>query len=288
MSVLVTADDFGVSASVNEAIIKAHQAGTVHAASLMMGQPATDEAVQLAKQYPSLRVGLHVTILDGKAVLPPSEIPDLVDQNGYFHKNPARTWLKYFFQPALKTQLEKEVNAQFEAFRLTRLRLSHVDGHHHQHIHPRVFEQVVGLAKKGGAEWIRIPRENLRYWKNAAPRPEFLKWLHGLIYYALTRGQQKRLRREGFFTFDGLFCFLDTYSLTKEFVLKLLDMKIVGNYEFYFHPGASWNRDLEILLDPEVMKRIKSSSAVAEALDLEIPAAPEPLIQPTVLHKKFG
>lgn len=262
MGILFTADDFGVSTPVNEAIVKAHRAGTLHAASLMMGQPATAEAVQLAREYPSLRVGLHITLVDGKAVLPPSEIPGLTDARGYFLKSPARSWLRYLFKPALKQQLEKEVQAQFDAFRETGLPLSHVDGHHHEHIHPRVFPRIVNLAKIHGARWIRVPRENLRSWREASSRPEFWQWLHGLIFYGLTRGQRRRLAKDGFFTFDGLFGLLDTYRLSKPFVMKLLDIARAGDYEFYCHPGASWNQDLKILLDPEIVERLKSLPCV--------------------------
>ncbi len=264
MGFCFTADDFGSSSETNHAIIKAHQAGTLHAASLMMGEAATQEAVALAKANPLLRVGLHVVVTDGKSVLPQDEIPDLVSADRWFPQSAAHTWLKYFFHPRLRAQLQKEIDAQFEAFLQTGLRLSHVDGHHHQHIHPLIFRRVIQLAKEHRAQWVRIPRENLKIWKLASETPNFLKWLHGLLYYVMTRKMREKLTREGFLAFDGVFGFLDTWHMSKEYVLKILEVNPPGNYEMYFHPGASWNHDLEILLDPAVINTLKKLEKTTE------------------------
>ncbi|MBV8592821.1 MAG: ChbG/HpnK family deacetylase, partial [Caulobacteraceae bacterium] len=75
---VVTADDFGAAPEVNAAVAIAHERGILTAASLMVGAPAADEAVALAKATPSLRVGLHIVLCDGRPLLPPSEAPDLV------------------------------------------------------------------------------------------------------------------------------------------------------------------------------------------------------------------
>jgi len=252
MAFILTADDFGKTNEINAAVLKAHKHGTIQAASLMMGEDATQQAVDLAKANPTLRVGLHLVFVDGKSVLPYAEIPDLIDFSRHFPRDPAYTWLKYLFSRKLRAQLEKETRAQFEAFRLSGLKLSHVDGHHHQHLHPGVFKLVVALAKEQGAEWVRIPRENLNVWKEVATQRTWLKKLHGLIFYALTRGKQKTLKQFGFRTMDAVFGLIETHNLTKEYVLKLFETNPLGANELFFHPGADWNRDLEILLDPQV------------------------------------
>src|SRR5690349_10998590 len=81
---IVNADDFGASRSINEAVIRAHREGILTTASLMVNEPACGEAVELAKQNPRLGVGLHLTLLMGHSALPPREIPGLVNERGEF------------------------------------------------------------------------------------------------------------------------------------------------------------------------------------------------------------
>ena len=61
---VVTADDFGLSLEVNEAVEQAHREGILTAASLMVSAPAAADAVARAKRLPSLRVGLHLVLVE--------------------------------------------------------------------------------------------------------------------------------------------------------------------------------------------------------------------------------
>ena len=81
---IVTGDDFGLAVPVNEAIEEAHRHGILTAASLMVGAEAAADAVERARRLPSLRVGLHLVLVEGRSVLPPEAIPDLVDRHGEF------------------------------------------------------------------------------------------------------------------------------------------------------------------------------------------------------------
>jgi hopanoid biosynthesis associated protein HpnK len=268
--ILLNADDFGASSAVNQAVIRAHQAGSLHSASLMMGGIAAQEAVELAKKNPALRIGIHLTAVDGKAVLNPAEIPLIVDKEGNFPNNPAVTWIKYLFNPKASEQMQKEIKAQFEAFQKIGLKLSHVDGHHHQHIHPKIFNLAVEMGKELGAKWIRVPREDLTIWRKTPTQKQFWKAAHGKIYHWLTRGMKQKLEKEGFFIFDSVFGLLETFSLTSEYVLSLLEMNLNGSHELYFHPGANWNHDLEILLNSKIIEKIKSHPNILTDLESKI------------------
>ena len=57
---VVTADDFGLHPTVNEAVERAHTDGILTAASLMVGAPAARDAIARARSLPRLRVGLHL------------------------------------------------------------------------------------------------------------------------------------------------------------------------------------------------------------------------------------
>src|SRR5208283_3522947 len=84
---IVNADAFGRSHSVNEAVIRAHRDGILTTASLMVNEPGCDEAVKLATENPKLGVGLHLTLMMGHSALPPGKIPGLVNSRGEFSSN---------------------------------------------------------------------------------------------------------------------------------------------------------------------------------------------------------
>jgi predicted glycoside hydrolase/deacetylase ChbG (UPF0249 family) len=108
---------------VNEAVERAHCEGVLSAASLMIGAPAAEDAVERARSLPSLGVGLHLTLIDGRPVLPPDKIPGLVGPDGRFFSNPFRIGLALYVSSELRRQADAEINAQFERFLRTGLRL---------------------------------------------------------------------------------------------------------------------------------------------------------------------
>src|SRR5579871_6997746 len=114
---IVNADDFGRSRSINEAVIRAHREGILTTASLMVNEPSFAEAVELARQNPQLGVGLHLTLLMGHSALPQGEIPGLVNAASEFLNDPVKVGFRYFFQRGLREQLRKEIHAQFARFR---------------------------------------------------------------------------------------------------------------------------------------------------------------------------
>src|SRR6266487_6764733 len=124
---IVNADDFGRSHSINQAVVRAHREGILTTASLMVNGPAAAEAAELARENPRLGVGLHVSLVCATSALKPSEIPDLVDRDGNFSQNPVATGVRYFFRKDLRPQLEREIRAQFEKYRARGLPLDHVN-----------------------------------------------------------------------------------------------------------------------------------------------------------------
>src|SRR5688500_16843259 len=105
---IVNADDFGRSRSINEAVIRAHREGILTSASLMVNEPAFDEAVCLAKQNPKLGVGLHLSLVCGNSALSFDKIPGLINSAKQFSNNAVSSGVKYFFSPKLKSQLHNE------------------------------------------------------------------------------------------------------------------------------------------------------------------------------------
>ncbi len=226
--VIFTADDFGLCPEVNEAVELGHTKGVLSAASLMVAAPWAADAVERARRLPDLKVGLHLTLVDGTALLPPAEIPSLVDAAGTFSKNLAASGVHWFFSSAARRDLRKEIRAQFEAFRATGLALDHVNTHNHMHLHPTVLSMVLDLAREFAVPGIRLPSE--------PPNGLLAPWL------ALMKS---RLRNAGV-KFNGTLVGLHASGhVTEARVLSALDKLQDGVTEFYFHPATAATSLLE-------------------------------------------
>src|SRR5262245_37768519 len=158
-SLIVNADDFGRSPGINAAVIRAHREGILTSASLMVTGGACAEAVELAHQNPSLGVGLHLTLVCGRASLPPSDVPGLVDADGNFGENAPAAGFRFYFMRSLRPQIEREIEGQFERFHATGLPLDHVNGHLNFHLHPVVFAILTTNAGRWGLRHLRLTRD---------------------------------------------------------------------------------------------------------------------------------
>jgi hopanoid biosynthesis associated protein HpnK len=235
---IVNADDFGVSAEVNEAVIRAFREGVLTSTSLMVTGDAFDEAVTLAKENPRLAVGIHLVTVVGKSMLPHSEIPALVDADGNFSNNPVWAGLKYYFSPQARRELRKELAAQFERFHSTGLPLSHIDGHLHLHVHPVVFNAALELGAKYGARRMRVPVEE-RQLVLAFNRANVLqKTVHTLLFGGLGRHMKGKLRARGFAFPERVYGNLQSGRMSERYFLYALDNLTAGTSEIYFHPAV--------------------------------------------------
>jgi hopanoid biosynthesis associated protein HpnK len=273
---IVNGDDFGASREVNEAVILAHRRGILTSTSLMVCGAACEHAVTLAKDNPGLAVGLHLTLVDGRPVMRPLEIPHVAGPNGAFPSGPTRAGLHYFFRPGARGELLREIEAQFEKFARSGLRFSHVDAHCHLHVHPVILDAIVEIARRYGVKRVRVPADGLfsvlPFWRSAP-------WAGGyaLLFKLLTRRMKRKLRRQGF-TFPGrVYGNLLTGKMSREYVLSLLDGVPRGFSELYFHPSLSGSakdvqrsRELSILMDPHVRSKIDRLGIVLSTyFDLE-------------------
>src|SRR5436190_15416952 len=156
---IINADDFGRSHSINQAVIQSHAEGILTSASLMVNGDAFDEAVELSRRNPSLGVGLHLTLLRGSSTLKPHEIPGLVDEFGRFSDRPIATGVRYFLDRSLRPFLRGEIAAQLLKFQKTGLQLDHINGHLHMHMHPTVFSIIKHHAREWGIKHFRLTRD---------------------------------------------------------------------------------------------------------------------------------
>jgi chitin disaccharide deacetylase len=188
---LVTGDDLGASSAVNVSIARCHREGILTSASLMVAEPAAAEAVALARELPELGTGLHVVLCDGAAASPPRAIPDLSDSQGRLPSSPLRAGLQDWVQRRrLRGQLEYEVRTQFERYAKTGLPFDHVDGHHHLHMHPVVFEIVQRCMEEHRVPCVRLMRESRTA---RPPHSSPIEEIVPAIFAALARHHERRL-----------------------------------------------------------------------------------------------
>jgi hopanoid biosynthesis associated protein HpnK len=265
----VTGDDFGFSRAVNRGIVEAHDRGVLTRASLMVTGDAAAEAVALARSRPGLSVGLHLVVVDGRAALPFREIPTIVDSAGRFRGGPVAAGLRYQFSGAARRELEREVRAQLERFRDTGLPLSHVDGHHHMHLHPVVLGILVALAREFRIPAIRLPSEELALALALNGRGAAGKVLWSAVFRGLRRHGERRLAGAGVGFSERVYGLLETGRVTEEYLLGLIPRIRADRVELYCHPALalpgeppdghpdSGNRELAAL----VSRRVRESVA---------------------------
>jgi chitin disaccharide deacetylase len=142
MKVLFNADDFGLTKGVTDGIIQAHVKGVVGSTTLMVNGKAFNYAVDEAKKYPNLKIGIHLVLTWGKPIS--NQVPNLLDRNGYFKYK--SNYLD-MGAPNIK-EVEKEWRSQIEGFLATGLKLNHIDSHHHVHGWEPLREIVLRLARE--------------------------------------------------------------------------------------------------------------------------------------------
>ncbi len=256
---VVNADDFGLSPSVNEAVIRAHGEGILTTASLMVNERGFDEAVKLAKENPQLGVGLHLTLLMGHSALPPEKISGLVNAHCEFSDRPVATGFRYFFQRDLREQLRAEIHAQFEKFHATGLPLDHVNGHLHLHLHPVVFQILLEDAVQLGIRRMRLTRDCLARSRRMARGRWFYRVSHAAIYEWLSNRAHKRLHQRGIKHAEITFGLLQNARVNEEYILKLLPELPPGDSELYSHPSLDeFKHEFDALVSPRVKELVKT------------------------------
>jgi hopanoid biosynthesis associated protein HpnK len=231
----------------------------------MVAAPAAADAVARARRLPDLRVGLHLVLVDGRPVLPPSAIAGLVRGDGEFDRDIVRAGLRCFFLPHVRRQATREIRAQFEAFRATGLALDHVDGHKHIQLHPTLARLMIEIGREFGLAAMRVPAEPASTLRDAFPEercrtPLYRPWVGHL---------RRRVRAAGLACADHVFGIAWSGRMTEERLARLLPELPDGVSEIYFHPAVRRTRrlqaampgyrhddELAALLSPAVERRI--------------------------------
>jgi hopanoid biosynthesis associated protein HpnK len=234
---IVNADDFGLTSGVNRAIIELHAAGLVTSTSLMACAGATDEAIELARSTPSLGVGCHIVLVDGKPVLPPEKIPSLVDaRTGQFPKSLTAFLLRVFTGRTRAKEIEAEAAAQISLLQQRGVRLTHIDTHKHMHLFSAVLRPVLRAARAAGIRGVRHPFEP-EWAVRAAIGAPLARVLQIAALRPLAPRSRQILTQVGFTTTDGTIALANTGTLNAAALRSLLEQIPAGTWELVTHPG---------------------------------------------------
>jgi hopanoid biosynthesis associated protein HpnK len=237
---VVSADDFGAAAAVNEAVARAHRDGILTNASLMVTGDAVEQAVRLAHELPALGVGLHLVLAQGRPAAPRQRIARLIRHDGRFPDAPIPTGLRHawlWLSRVGYAQLRTEIEAQLDAFARTGLRLSHLDGHLNMHLHPMVLPIVIALAPRHGVRAVRLTREPLVRAVRHDGKHVLRRTLEGTVFGVLARFARPRLAAAGIATPVRVYGMHQTGEVDEPYVKSLLGDLPAGTSELYCHPS---------------------------------------------------
>jgi predicted glycoside hydrolase/deacetylase ChbG (UPF0249 family) len=252
---IVNADDFGLTAGVNRAIVETHTAGVVSSTTLMANGPAFEDAVTAARSAPNLSVGCHVVLVDGTPVAPAGALDTLVAVRS---AEPEKFYssLSAFSARAMlggfdRDQLVEEVTAQIRKIQATGLKVTHLDTHKHAHVFPEILGALLRAARICGVRAIRnpiVPVKALpaRLFKG---KPQLWK-RYGQVRMLHTFSRQflQRTKRAGLLTPNGVLGVIETGSLSSDnhsdnhndnasLLRQTLAGLPEGTWEFVCHPG---------------------------------------------------
>jgi hopanoid biosynthesis associated protein HpnK len=268
---IITADDFGLSLEVNEAVEQAHREGVLTCASLMVTGPACEDALRRARRLPGLGVGLHLALYDAPAChAEPSRIaPD----GRTLGSDSTGTGIALMLSAEVRAAARREIAAQFEAFRKTGLALGHLDGHWHCHQHPAILALAIEAGRPLGLRAVRVPYEPFGFSRRLAGGGlQAGRLAHALGHRPLALAMRRQLRLAGMRYNDSFFGKNDAGAVTEPLLARMIAELPTGVTEAGLHPAAGhwpaphnlpadWRpaAELEALISPELRQAIMAS-----------------------------
>lgn len=247
MKLIVNADDLGYSAHRDRGIFNCFNRGLISAASLLVNGPcAVAAALQAGKE--GLFLGLHLNFTEGYPVS--ENVKSLVGKSGQL-KYKMTFWNSDFDI----LEICRETIAQIELFKLmTGQYPTHVDGHQHVHIIPKIAEAIAPILKKYGVKSVRIPDEDVSG-SNWLPRERQERYVRRYVTAINARLIYKKSGITAPECFRGL-C-LSGELMTAERLAAALE-GTYGTVELMVHPGfvgyvqhPLFNDDFDISEDRE-------------------------------------
>lgn len=239
---IVNADDFGLTPGINRGIVETHQQGVVTSATLMANGEAFDDAVLWSRRVSTLGIGVHLSLIGGRPVLPVSEVRSLVGQDGQFPSTLSAFLRKLFFRTIDLGEVERELRAQIQKVQAAGIQPTHLDTHKHVHLHPRIFQVVARLGSEFGIRWVRKPFERIagsHGWQiSSSFKPA--SWKQGVLargMYIFERAWSRVAQEFSVLTPDYFVGFSRTGAMDEPFLAAVMESLEEGITEIMCHPG---------------------------------------------------
>jgi hopanoid biosynthesis associated protein HpnK len=268
--VIINADDFGLTGGINQAVLRGYRDGVLTSATILVNAPATQEAVSIAKENPGLGVGIHLNILRGKPVLPPAQVPTLVDAGGRFLKSVPRLMGRLVRRKIATSEITDEFSAQIKRGLEYGVEITHLDSE--RHLHSIFIGAAIEAGLRHGIRKMRMSCEPPTVSSRGCISAQFFKTL---ALNLLWRRNRRALRRNNIVSPDHFFGLQHSGRMTpqrlKATLLRLPD----GVSEIMLHPGyirveveklkpefgrydftPDYEREIEALLSPYVREVI--------------------------------
>ncbi|MBA3913124.1 MAG: ChbG/HpnK family deacetylase [Acidobacteriales bacterium] len=268
---IVNADDFGLTRGVNRAIAQAHREGVLTSATIMANAAAFADAVETSQANPSLGIGCHVVLVDGKPLLPRAEISSLLPDDHEFQPSLGRFAVNASLGRIRESDIEAEAVAQISKLQQAGLRVTHVDTHKHTHMFPAVLAPLLRAARACGVKAVRNPFDPAG-WRMLRAHPELWKrWGEVAVLRALQGGFLRSVRAAGLKTTQGTAGVVVTGTMTPDSLRGTLQNLQDGVWELVCHPGIddeelrgvrtrlrqSREQELRILISPSTSTQLR-------------------------------
>lgn len=261
--IILNADDFGLSISHNNAVLKGYENGLLKSASIMVNTEAFEDALtRVLPKCSNLGIGMHLNIMEGKPI---TECSLLINKNGNFKSDYLYLMLNQN-NKKLMIEIENEFEAQIKILLNYGVLIDHIDSHVHTHAIPQIFRITCRLAKKYNIKYIRTQYEkpyivpNKFFTKNYMIN--FIKILL-LKYY--TNKNKKVLINSGLLSNDYVIGVGYTGMMDKQTIISGLQNIPTGKItEAIIHPCEyednrknSHSIEYEILIDKNLKNEIQ-------------------------------
>jgi predicted glycoside hydrolase/deacetylase ChbG (UPF0249 family) len=217
---VVNADDFGFTHDVNAGIVEAHEGGILTATTLMANGAAFDDAVRLAREHPSLDIGVHLALVGGESLVSGRPLPATV--GGLLRAMAARRIRPY-----------EELAAQVRKILAAGIVPTHLDTHKHAHLLPPVLDAVARIAAEFRVWWVRRPFD----YPAGSARVPLQRRLLSRVLRSVRRGFHRKLAASGCRTTDHFAGFGITGLFQTAELVELIRRLPPGTTELMCHPG---------------------------------------------------
>ena len=256
--IVINADDFGLCSGVNKAVAQAHTEGVLTSATIMANMPAADEAVEIAGQLPTLGIGVHLNLFEGRPLSKDTSINSLLDADGRFACSPAKLSLLSIAVHRIRNAIRTELAAQLQWVIDKGLKPTHLDSHKHIHCFPAIFPIVCKLAGRFGIPAVRFALEP----KELSRLPWPLSGKDGRKRAKLIRTMAKinRMQNSHFLKTSALLGVAHTGRIDVNFFRAVTLYNSAATCEVMTHPGLAEG------LDPGQTRLLHQRKVELEAL----------------------